>query len=259
VEDPIVSLHIADGIATLTLQRAKQLNAINRGLLEALDVHLDDIAARQDVRVVLLQGEGRAFAAGADIAQMAALSAADAQTFSRLGQAVFRKFELLVQPTVALVQGFALGGGLELAMACDIRIAAEGTRFGQPEVTLGVIPGFGGSQRLPKIIGRGRALTLLLSGDLIDAEKALAYGLVTEVVPADALAATGLAYANKLQKLGPQALAWVKRAVYDGSELDLDKGLALEAALFGLSFSTHDQTEGMQAFLDKRPADFSGK
>lgn len=258
-EQALVSLHIEQGVATLTLQRAKQLNALNQAVIEALSAHLDTLQHATDVRVVILRGEGRAFAAGADIAQMSSLSASEAERFARLGQAVFRKLELLPQPTIALVHGFALGGGMELAMACDVRIAAEGAKFGQPEVTLGVIPGFGGSQRLPKIVGRGRALTLLLTGDLIDAATALDYGLVTQVVPGEELAAAGQTYAQKLANLGPQALGWVKRAVYDGSELELDKGLSLEAALFGLCFSTEDQTEGMAAFLGKRTANFQGR
>jgi enoyl-CoA hydratase/carnithine racemase len=182
-----------------------------------------------------------------------------AEQFARLGQAVFSKLEKLPQPTIALVHGYALGGGMELAMACDIRIAAEGTKFGQPEVTLGVIPGFGGSQRLPRIVGQGNALKLLLTGGMIDAVEAHRIGLVSEVVPMEELTPRGRAMAEQLCGLAPKALAWVKQAVYEGAELDQDKGLAYEASLFALCFSTNDQKQGMEAFLAKRKPTFEGK
>lgn len=258
-DERLVSLTVEGHIATLTLLREKQLNAINEQLLRDLDAQLAQIAAEPNIRVIVLQGQGRAFAAGADIAQMQPLSAAEAEQFSRLGQAVFSRMEQSPQPVIGLIHGYALGGGLELAMACDIRIAAEGTKFGQPEVTLGVIPGFGGSQRLPRLVGQGVALKLLLTGDLVDAEEARRIGLVTDVVAAEELATKGKELAEKLAALAPKALGWVKRAVYEGAEVDQSKGLGLEASLFGLSFSTQDQKEGMQAFLERRKVAFEGK
>jgi enoyl-CoA hydratase/carnithine racemase len=257
--DRLVNLTVDGHIATLTLLREKQLNALNEQLLRDLDAQLDTIAANSDIKVVLLHGQGRAFAAGADIAQMQPFTAAEAQRFSRLGQAVFSKMEHLHPPIIGLIHGYALGGGLELAMACDIRMAAEGTKFGQPEVTLGVIPGFGGSQRLPRLVGQGVALKLLLTGDLVDAQEAHRIGLITDVVPADELLAKGRELAGKFTEMAPMALSWMKSAVYEGAELDIDKGLAFEASLFGMSFSTGDQKEGMRAFLERRKASFEGK
>jgi enoyl-CoA hydratase/carnithine racemase len=258
-DERLVSLQVEGQIATLTLLREKQLNALNEQLLRDLDAQLDQISADPNIRVIVLQGQGRAFAAGADIAQMQPLSAVEAERFSRLGQAVFTRMEQLPQPVIGLIHGYALGGGLELAMACDIRIAAEGTKFGQPEVTLGVIPGFGGSQRLPRLVGQGVALKLLLTGDLIDAEEARRIGLVTDVVSGEALSTKGQEVAGKLAALAPLALDWVKKAVYEGAEMDQSKGLGFEASLFGLSFSTRDQKEGMQAFLERRQVAFEGK
>jgi enoyl-CoA hydratase/carnithine racemase len=258
-EDRYVELHVDGQIGTITLRREKQLNALNQTVLAQLNQVLDELAGQSEVRAVLLRGEGRAFAAGADIAEMASLSPVAAGQFARLGQAVFSKLEKLPQPTIALVHGYALGGGMELAMACDIRIAAEGTKFGQPEVTLGVIPGFGGSQRLPRIVGQGNALKLLLTGGTIDAVEAYRIGLVREVVPIEELAARGRALAEQLSGLAPKALAWVKQAVYEGAELDQDKGLAYEASLFAMCFSTNDQKQGMEAFLAKRKPAFEGK
>lgn len=254
---PLVRFEVQGPIARLTLNREKQLNALNRELLGELDNHLDALAVDKSVRVVFLTGAGRAFAAGADIAQLESLSATEAQHFAEFGQNVFRKLELLPQPVIALVNGFALGGGMELAMACDIRIASEKAKFGQPEVHLGVIPGFGGSQRLPRIVGQGRALEWLLSGDTMIAEEALRIGLVNKVVAQEALDETGLLFAEKLLAHGPNAIAGVKRAVYEGAELDLNKGLSLEAALFGLCFSTAEQKEGMSAFLNRRNPSFA--
>jgi enoyl-CoA hydratase len=245
-------------VAVISMRGERQLNTLNETVLVQLGEAVAEIAERSDVRAVVLRADGRAFAAGADIASMEHLSELEAQRFSETGQLVFRRLERLPQPTIALVQGFALGGGMELAMACDLRICAEGTKFGQPEVTLGVIPGFGGTQRLPRLIGQGRALWLLLSGQLIDAAEAYRIGLVTEVVPADLLDRRGRGVAEELAALAPQALRMVKQAVYDGGELDQDKGLALEAALFGLCFAANDQKAGMRAFLEKRKAEYSG-
>jgi len=253
------TLNVEGHIGWLTLTRAKQLNALNHRVMEELHEHLAVLSSHPEVRTVILRGEGRAFAAGADIAEMVDLRVAEAEYFSRQGQDVFAEFEALPQPTVALIQGYALGGGLELAMACDLRIAAEGAKFGQPEVTIGVLPGFAGSQRLPRLIGQGRALHLLLTGDSIDAETALSYGLVTQVVPETELEAAGRTLAEKFSALPKSALALVKRAVYEGDSMDLRHGAAHEAALFGLAFSTADRQEGMRAFVERRKPEFRGE
>ncbi|MBX6352073.1 MAG: enoyl-CoA hydratase/isomerase family protein [Thermoflavifilum sp.] len=257
--EALVRVEIQSGVAEVVLNRPKQLNALNEAVLTTLHEVLHRVAYDNSVRAVILRGEGRAFAAGADIAQMRDFDAVRAEQFARLGQQVFLQLERMPQPTLALVQGYALGGGMELAMACDVRYAAEGAKFGQPEITLGVIPGFGGSQRLPRIVGQGRALELMLSGEMIDAQEAWRMGLVNKVVPAEELLEAGRAWAQRMVGLAPKAHALIKRAVYDGAELDLERGLAHEAVLFGLCFATEDQKEGMDAFLEKRPAKFSGR
>jgi enoyl-CoA hydratase len=246
-------------VAIVSMRAERQLNTLNETVLRQLDETITELGKRRDVRAIVLRADGRAFAAGADIASIEHLSTLEARRLSEAGQLVLSRIERLPQPTIALVQGFALGGGLELAMACDIRLAAEGTKFGQPEVTLGIIPGFGGTQRLPRIVGQGRALWILLSGQLIDAAEAYRIGLVTEVVPAESLDRRGRDVAEHLAALAPQALRIVKQAVYDGGELDLAKGLAMEAELFGQCFATEDQKAGMRAFLEKRKAKYSGK
>jgi enoyl-CoA hydratase len=190
---------------------------------------------------------------------MAQLREHEGKRFSEAGQRVFRLIERLPQPTIALVQGFALGGGMELAMACDIRLAAKGAKFGQPEVALGIIPGFGGTQRLPRLVGQGRALWLLLSGQIIDAAEAYRIGLVTEVLPPEALDQRGSEIADELASSAPLARRMVKRAVQEGAELGLEKGMAIESELFGLCFATEDCQAGMDAFLEKRQAQYLGK
>ncbi len=208
-EQRFVSWELEDQTAVISMKGERQLNTLNETVLTQLGETTAEVGERRDVRAVVLRAEGRAFAAGADIASMEHLSALEAQGWSQAGQLVFRQIERLPQPTIALVQGFALGGGMELAMACDLRLAAEGTKFGQPEVTLGIVPGFGGTQRLPRLVGKGRALWLLLSGQLIDAAEAYQMGLVTEVVPADTLERRGRDVARQLSALAPQALRMV--------------------------------------------------
>lgn len=258
-EEPSVILSVDGPIATLTLNRAKQLNALNRQLIMELHQHLEQLEQMPEIRVVILQGSGKAFAAGADIREMQDLDVDAATKFAELGQKTFLRLERLHCPTIALVHGYALGGGMELAMACDIRIAATRAKFGQPEVNLGLIPGFGGTQRLPRIVGQGRALAMLLSGDQVDAQEALAMGLVTQVVETDGLEEAGRKLAEKLAGLAPRALEHVKRAVYEGTELPLAHGLAMEAAWFGLSFNTEDKKEGISAFLERRTPNFQGR
>jgi enoyl-CoA hydratase len=244
-------------IARLTLNRERQLNALNAALMDELSSQLDRLATDKSVRVVFITGAGRAFAAGADIAQMEAMGAEESERWALAGQATYSKIERLPQPVIALVNGFALGGGMELAMACDVRIVSERAKFGQPEVHLGILPGFGGSQRLPRLVGQGRALEWLLAGDMMDAAEAHRIGLANQVVATDELDAAGRAYASRLLLQAPGSLAAVKRAVYEGAELDQSKGLALEAALFGLRFGGAEQREGMSAFLAKRDPAFA--
>ncbi|GGJ02528.1 crotonase [Alicyclobacillus cellulosilyticus] len=243
-------------VAKVVLNRPQQLNALSQALLAQLAAALDELAHDPSVRVVLIRGAGRAFAAGADIAEMAGLAPEQAAELAARGQAVFARLERMRQPVIALVHGWALGGGMELAMACDLRIAAESARFGQPEVTLGILPGFGGTQRLPRLVGLGRAMALLLRGEPVTAAEALTMGLVNEVVPDDALEEAGMRWAERLAALSGPALAAIKRAVYEGWAGGRD-GFALEAALFGDLFSTPERRAAMAAFLAKRnaPAD----
>jgi enoyl-CoA hydratase len=249
VEAPLVRLERDGPIARLTVDREQQMNALNREVLTQLDHHLGTVAADESVRVVLVTGAGKAFVAGADIAEMQSMTAVEAQSFSELGHTVFRKIERMAQPVIAMVNGYALGGGMELAMACDLRIISENAHFGQPEVHLGITPGFGGSQRLPRIVGQGRALEWLLTGAMMGAQEALRIGLANKVVEAGALEDAALELADQLLSQGPGAIATVKRAVYEGADVDLDKALAIEATLFGACFSGPEQKEGMAAFL----------
>ena len=252
-------LAVHDGIATITLNRPDKLNALNDALIEELDAAIDEVAGRPDVRGVILTGAGRAFVAGADIAQLAQQGPFDGKARALRGQAVFRKLERLPIPVIAAVNGFALGGGCELAMACHIRIAADGAKFAQPEVKLGIGPGYGGSQRLPRLVGRGRALQLLLTGETIDAAEAFRIGLVNKVVPAAELLAQTEAMMKQMLANGPLAIALCIEAVDRGLDMPLDEGLMLEANHFGLLASTTDMAEGMRAFLEKRAARFTGR
>jgi len=247
-------------LAVVTLDRPKVLNALNGATFAELDALLDDLASDDAVRVVLLTGAGeRAFAAGADIRELAAVSAAEGKAFSLRGQAVFRKIETLGKPVIACVRGFALGGGCELAMSCTLRIATDDAKFGQPEVKLGVIPGYGGSQRLPRLVGRGAAMKLLLTGTIVDAHEALRIGLVDEVVPAAELMVRGRALAVEIAAQAPLAIAETIKVVDEGLDLPLDLALLREAERFGHLCDTADKTEGTAAFLEKRAATWKGK
>ncbi|MDW7650414.1 MAG: short-chain-enoyl-CoA hydratase [Bacillota bacterium] len=247
-------------IAVVTVNRPKALNALNAATLQELDQVFSDLAADESVSAVILTGAGeKAFVAGADIAFMKDLSAIEARGFALLGQAVFNKIENLPQPVIAAINGFALGGGCELAMACDVRLASEKAKFGQPEVSLGVPPGFAGTQRLPRIVGKGRAKELLYTGDMIDAQEAYRIGLANKVLPAEELLDAATAMAGKIASKGQIAVRLTKSAVNQGLEMDAERGMAYEAEVFGLVFSTEDQKEGMAAFLEKRKADFKGK
>ena len=257
------SIHVEKrgAVATVTLDRPKVLNALNAATFAELDFVFDEMATDTEVRVVLLTGVGeRAFAAGADIRELVAAEGGEGKAFSLRGQAVFRKIETLGKPVIACVRGFALGGGCELAMACTLRIAADDAKFGQPEVKLGVIPGYGGSQRLPRLVGRGAALKLLLTGAMIDAAEALRIGLVDEVVPAAELMPRAEALAAEDRPAqAPLAIAETLRVVDEGLSLPLDLALMREAESFGRLCDTVDKAEGTKAFLEKRQPVWKGK
>ncbi|MEP6999638.1 MAG: enoyl-CoA hydratase-related protein [bacterium] len=253
-----LTFDVADRIATITVNRPDKLNALNDTLMSELGLAMIEARERADVGGVLLTGAGRAFVAGADIGELADQSATQAKARAERGQRTFRLFETSPKPTVAAVNGFALGGGCELAMSCHIRIASEKAKFGQPEVKLGIVPGYGGSQRLPRLVGKGRALELLLTGDMIDAAEALRIGLVNRVVGPDALIDTSRAMLTTMLGNGPLAVAQCIEAVDRGLDMGLDDAIALEASYFGLLSASADKAEGMRAFLEKRPAKFSG-
>lgn len=247
-------------LATVILDRPKVLNALNAATFAELSSAFDELAADSDVRVVLLTGAGeRAFAAGADIRELAATEVGTGKSFALRGQQVFRRIETLNKPVIACVRGFALGGGCELALACTLRIAADDAKFGQPEVKLGVVPGYGGSQRLPRLVGRGAALKLLLTGAIIDAREAFRIGLVDEVVPAPQLMDRARALAAEMAAQAPLAVAEILRLVDEGLDLPLDLALLREADRFGHLCDTADKAEGTSAFLEKRPPAWKGK
>ena len=248
------------GIGVLTLHRPHALNALNYDLLQELDEVLTHIAQDEAIQVVIITGSGdRAFAAGADITEMQPLSALAGRNWARFGQAVFNKLENLPQPVIAAVNGFALGGGCELAMACDVRLASEQAKFGQPEVTLGITPGFAGTQRLPRLVGKGRAKELLFTGDIIDAREAYRIGLVNSVTAPAELMPAARALAAKIMSRAQAAVKLCKVAVNKGLDLDQASGVDYEAEVFGLCFATADQKEGMAAFVEKRKPVFTGK
>jgi enoyl-CoA hydratase len=253
-------LEIADGVAVVTINRPAALNALNREVLDELAAAFAELKKNSDVACVVLTGSGsKAFVAGADITEMQALDAVSAEHFAKLGHTILNTIENFPKPVIAAVNGFALGGGCELAMACDIRIAAENARFGQPEVNLGVIPGFGGTLRLARLVGKGRAKELIFTGDMIDAQEAYRIGLANKVATAEELLAKARKMATKIASKGPVAVRLAKESVDNGLEMDLDRAGRFEAGLFGLCFATADQKEGMQAFLEKRPAKFTGQ
>jgi len=249
-----------DGIAYVTLNRPKVLNALNQRTWQDLRAAFEDARDDATVRGVILTGAGdKAFIAGADISEIAHITAVDAERSSRYGQDVLTLIENLGKPVIAAVNGFALGGGCETAMACTIRVASEHARFGQPEVTLGIIPGGGGTQRLPRLVGKGRALQIILSGAMITAQEAYRIGLVNEVVPATDLIPRAEAILKQIFANAPVAIRFSLEAVNRGLETSQAEGMALEASLFGLCAGTEDKDEGTQAFLQKRAAKFKGR
>ena len=255
MSDPIRSER-RDSVQLLALSRPDVMNALDTETLQSLEAHAAEVAADPAVRAVVITGEGRAFCAGADIEAMRAFTPLDAEGFSRLGHRAFAGLEELSIPTLAAVNGFAFGGGCELAMACHLRVASSSAIFGQPEVKLGLIPGYAGTQRLPRLVGRGRALEILLTGRNVDAEEAERIGLVTAVCEPEELANTVDSLLRKVLANGPLAVAHCIEAVNHGLDLPFDDACLLEATLFGVGAASEEMREGTSAFLEKRKAQF---
>ncbi len=255
-----LTLERGGGVAVVTLNRPAVLNALNRATLRELARAMTEIGDDDEVRAVIVTGAGeKAFVAGADIKELAELTPVAGKAYAAAGQRLFDQIEQLGKPVIAAVNGYALGGGCELAMACTIRLASESAKFGQPEVKLGVIPGFAGTQRLPRLVGKGRAMELILTGSTIDAAEAHRIGLVNRVVPATALMTEARALAQALAASAPVALRHAMEAVNRGVEMPFADGCVLEATLFGLVASTDDMREGTRAFVEKRKAAFTGR
>jgi len=249
----------ADGIVQISIDRRDKFNALTGALIEELKDAFSRLAEDRSIRAAMITGAGnKAFVAGADIGELAALTPVEAREYALRGQQTFRLLETCGKPTVAAVNGFALGGGMELAMACSVRFASESARFGQPEVKLGLVPGYGGTQRLPRLVGRGRALELLLSGEMITAAEAHRIGLVNAVVPPDELLQYSRFWLNKVLANAPVALGLVLDTVDSGLDSSLEAGLRFEAAAFAVSAATDDRREGTLAFLEKRKPVFTG-
>lgn len=246
-------------IAKITMNRPKALNALNSEVLDELDKCLDEIKANNDLRVLIITGEGRSFIAGADIKEMSELTGLEAKAFGNKGLSVFRKIETLPIPVIAAVNGFALGGGCELAMSCDIRIASNKALFGQPEVGLGLIPGFGGTQRLQRLVGQGWAKYLIYSAENIKADKALEIGLVQDVVEVEELEERVNTLAEAIASKAPIAEKLAKEAINQGGQVDIDQAMRIEENAFGLVFTTEDKNTGTQAFINKEKAEFQNK
>lgn len=247
-------------VAVVTLHRPKVLNALNNQTLAELSSCMADLKADPGVRAIILTGAGeKSFVAGADINELAALSPVEGQAHARRGQMIFDAIEQLGKPVIAAINGFALGGGCELAMACTMRLAADTARFGQPEVNLGIIPGYGGSQRLPRLVGKGIAMEILLTGDMVSAGRAYEIGLVNRIVPAAELMAEAKKLAQALAAKAPIAVRFILDAVNQGLESPFAVGQYLEASLFGTIASSDDMHEGTKAFLEKRRAEWQGK
>lgn len=247
-------------VAIITMSRPEAMNAFNTDQLHALSDRVNELSADQSIRCVILTGEGtRAFAAGADITEMSTKSPSEARRFGDLGHSIGRAIGAAPQPWIAAVNGYALGGGCEMALACDIRIASENAQLGQPEVTLGIPAGWGGTQRLPRLIGPGIAAEILLTGRRLKADEALRVGLVNAVYPADELMSKALEMAQTIAENSPAAVRATKQAMRLAFDVPLSDGLTFEAQTFALAFDTHDQKEGMTAFAEKRRAEFTGE
>ena len=259
METKYVTSETRGTVAVITVNRPDKLNALNAETITELHAVFEQVANDDAVRAVVLTGSGeKSFVAGADIGELAKMSPLSGIRVSRQGQDAFRFLETMRKPVIAAVNGFALGGGLELALACHFRIASENAKFGLPEVKLGIIPGYGGTIRLPRVVGRGRALELMLTGDMIDAQEAYRIGLVNHVYPQAELIGAAEQLANKIAGNGPVAVALAIEAVDNGYHSSTEDALRLESNLFGLLASTEDMREGMGAFLEKRKANFKG-
>lgn len=255
----LVVTELRGKVQWIIINRPDKLNALNQQVLAELEAALETSLNDDRVGALVISGSGeKAFVAGADIAEFRGLTAAQAQDLAMKGQKLFNRIEAARKPILAAVNGFALGGGMELAMACHLRVASENAKFGQPEVKLGLIPGYGGTQRLPRLVGKGRALELLLTGNMIDASTALSWGLVNQVVPLGELKDATQKLAEAVLAVAPTAVRWCLEAVGRGLDGPLEVGLGVEAALFGLCATTQDFAEGVSAFLEKRPAQFPG-
>jgi enoyl-CoA hydratase len=256
--DVVKVLSTDDGILHIGLNRPDQLNALSHDVLKKLNQLFVDAKSDKSVKAILLTGEGKAFCAGADIKQLATLDGPAGLTFARFGQSVFRNLELSGKPSLAAIQGYAFGGGCELAMAATMRIATKTAVFGQPEIKLGVIPGFGGTQRLSRLVGKGRALELCLTGRRFTAEEGYRWGLLNELTEPDALITRAKTILNEIVQLGPIALQSIMSVIDLGYNLSIEEAMELEATHFGLCCTTADKREGVSAFIEKRTAVFSG-
>ncbi|MEZ5537121.1 MAG: enoyl-CoA hydratase-related protein [Thiolinea sp.] len=258
--ETVIFEEIEAGIFQLTLNRPQQLNALNATMLDEINAVVAELETTPQARVLLVTGAGdKAFAAGADISGMADKNMVEGQQFGRKGQRVFRRLETLPFPVIAVVNGYALGGGCELAMSCDWILAADSAQFGQPEVALGVTPGFGGTQRLPRLVGRGRAMEMAVTGVRLDAQTASDWGLVNRVYPAEELMAAALKMAHTITRQAPFAVEMCKQVIHRGENMELETACVLEEQVFGMCFATEDQKEGMSAFVEKRKAVFKGR
>jgi len=253
-------LEVRDRIGRITVNRPEKLNALNRATLEEMDLAFRSMAADSSVGAVILTGSGtKAFVAGADINELARLSPVEGREFALFGQEVLHRIETLGKPVLAAVNGYALGGGCEIALACTLRIASSAAKFGQPEVNLGIIPGYGGTQRLARLVGRGKAQELILTGEMIDAAEAHRIGLANQVVAPGELMARTESVAGTILSRGPLAVRYALDAIHRGLSMGLQEGLAYEASLFSVLCGSEDMKEGTKAFLDKRKADFQGR
>ena len=246
-------------VRVIKINNPEALNALNTAILKELDAAFTEVAEDNGILAVVLTGEGRAFVAGADISEMKSKNAIEGEIFGKLGASVFRKIELLPKPVIAAVNSSALGGGCALAMSCDIRLASAKAKFGQPEVGLGITPGFSGTQRMPRLIGMGKAKELIYTADIIDAAEAYRIGLVNHVYEPEALMEEAMKMAEKIASKAPIAVKNSKEAINRGIQTDMDSAVAIEAYLFGLCFASEDQKEGMTAFFEKRKANFQNK
>lgn len=250
---------VKEGIAYVTVNRPKSMNALSNEVLDELYAAFTAVNDDPEVQIAILTGEGKAFVAGADISQMVNLSTLEGRAMMIKGQNVMNHIESIDKPVIGAINGFALGGGCELAMACDMRIASEKAKFGQPEVNLGIIPGFGGTQRLPRLVGKGMGKYLIMTAEMIDAQEAYRIGLVEKVVPAEELMGAAEKVAKTIMSKAPIAIRAAKISVNNGISLDIKTGVAFEGEALVGPFSSEDRAEGMQAFLEKRPAVFQNK